>query len=385
MLFDQKTYDDLIVFRHELHQFPEVSGDEKETSSRVATFLEQFEPDQLVRNLGGHGLAAVYKGLAEGPTVLIRCELDGLPIEETGTAPYKSTISGKGHLCGHDGHMTMVAGIASLLHRTRPTKGRVILMFQPAEETGAGAKAVIEDPAFSNLKPDYAFSLHNLPGRPLHEVGLKSGPFNCASQGLWVTLEGKTSHASHPEDGRSPANAMCELVTKLADIPKSPELTDNFSLVTVVHARLGEEAFGITPGAAKVMVTLRSETDEVMAQLQAISEGFIKEIGDRHTLETNFGYEDIFAASVNDDEATDLLRAALSGEKVGMGEMPGPMRWSEDFGQFSRVSKSAMFTLGSGVHQPQLHNPDFDFPDELIETGTKIFHRVIRNILGPSN
>lgn len=385
MLLDQETLDKLVSFRRELHQFPEVSGEELKTSTRVESFLKQYAPDDIIHSLGGHGLAAVYNGLKTGPTVLIRCELDGLPIQETGEASYKSAIEGKGHLCGHDGHMVMVAGLAALLNRTRPAKGRVVLLFQPAEETGAGAKAVIADPAFVDIKPDYAFSLHNLPGQPLHEVGLKSGPFNCASQGLWITLEGKTSHASHPENGCSPANAMCELVTKMTELPHSSALSNDFSLVTVVHARLGEEAFGISPGFAKVMVTLRSQTDDIMTKLREKSETLINEIAQRHQLKVNFGYEDIFAASVNNPEATEILQQALTDESITQSEMLSPMRWSEDFGQFGLVSNSAMFTLGSGTNQPQLHNPDFDFPDELIETGTKIFHRVIRNILGPRN
>ncbi|WP_085904461.1 amidohydrolase [Kiloniella majae] len=385
MLLDQKTLDKLVSLRHELHRYPEISGEERETSDRIASFLEQYDPDKIIRNLGGYGLAAIYNGREAGPTVLIRCELDGLPITETGNLPYQSTHQGKGHLCGHDGHMTMIAGLATLLHRTRPVKGRVILLFQPAEETGAGAKAVINDPEFSRLTPDYSFSLHNLPGQALHKVGIKEGPFNCASQGLWITLEGKTSHASHPEDGISPATAMCDLITAFKELPNASEFADNFALVTIVHARLGEEAFGITPGFAKVMVTLRSQTDKVMSLLQEKSDALINDVAKKYRLKTTFGYEDIFAASVNAPEATELLETAFADENITRDEMPAPMRWSEDFGQFGKISNSAMFTMGSGLNQSQLHNPDFDFPDELIETGTKIFHRVIRNILGPRN
>ncbi len=385
MLLDNDTHAKLVSLRQELHRHPELSGCEQKTSDRIAAFLEDYTPDELHRNLGGYGLAAVYKGKSPGPCVLIRCELDALPIEELGTAPYRSEIPGKGHLCGHDGHMTIVAGLAMLLQRTRPARGRVILLFQPAEETGAGAKAVIEDPAFAILKPDYAFALHNLPGMALHHVGLKPGAFNCASQGLWITLNGKTSHASNPEDGRSPALAMCELITAFAQLPQDRDFDREFALVTVVHARLGEEAFGIAPGFAKLMVTLRSENDQVMGLLQEKSEELVKQIGQRHNLETALGYEDIFTASTNNPDASEQLLKAFKAEEITLHTMTAPMRWSEDFGQFGHISKSAMFTLGSGLSQPQLHNPDFDFPDDLIETGTRIFHRVIRNILGPSN
>ncbi|WP_120496452.1 amidohydrolase [Kiloniella sp. EL199] len=385
MLLDQKTLDKLISFRRELHRYPEISGKEKKTSDLVSCFLEQYDPDETIRNLGGYGLAAIYNGKEDGPTVLIRCELDGLPITETNDLPYQATHQGKGHLCGHDGHMAMVAGLATLLHRTRPAKGRAILLFQPAEETGAGAKAVINDPKFSRLTPDYSFSLHNLPGQALHKVGIKEGPFNCASQGLWITLEGKTSHASHPEDGTSPASAMCDLITAFTELPNTPDFTNDFALVTIVHARLGEEAFGITPGFAKVMVTLRSETNNVMSLLQKKSEALINDAAKKYDLNAAYGYEDVFADSVNAPEATEILTSAFTDENITCEKMATPMRWSEDFGQFGTISNSAMFTLGSGLNQPQLHNPDFDFPDVLIETGTKVFHRVIRNILGPNN
>ena len=130
-----KFKDALVSLRRQLHEFPEVAHQEGDTSNRIADFLNHFEPDKLIRNLGGHGLAALYEGKTEGPAVMIRCELDGLPIGEETTVSYRSRNAGKGHLCGHDGHMTMVAGLAPLLSASRPAKGRVILLFQPAEET----------------------------------------------------------------------------------------------------------------------------------------------------------------------------------------------------------------------------------------------------------
>ena len=127
--------DDLVALRHALHQAPEVSGEEVRTAERVAAELTTLGADRLWRGLGGHGVAAEFTGAEPGPTVLLRCELDGLPIREISDLPYQSTIPGKGHLCGHDGHMVSILGVAMRL-ATRPQKGRVILLFQPAEETG---------------------------------------------------------------------------------------------------------------------------------------------------------------------------------------------------------------------------------------------------------
>ena len=145
---------DLTAFRQELHRFPEVSRQEQATAARIVQALAPLQPDQLVTGLGGHGVAAVFNGLAEGPTVLFRAELDALPITELSDAAYRSTIPGKGHLCGHDGHMTLLIGLGRLIARKRPARGRVVLMFQPAEEDGSGAAAVVADPGFAALRPD---------------------------------------------------------------------------------------------------------------------------------------------------------------------------------------------------------------------------------------
>ncbi|MDP3379657.1 MAG: M20/M25/M40 family metallo-hydrolase, partial [Brevundimonas sp.] len=185
---------ELTDWRRELHRFPEVSRDEAGTAARVVAALGALGPDQVLTGLGGHGVAAVFTGRDPGPTVLFRAELDALPIEELSDAPHRSTIPGKGHLCGHEGHMTLLMGLGRLLARNRPARGRVVLLFQPAEEDGSGAAAVVADPAFAAIKPDWAFAIHNLPGLPLGHGALSAGVVNCASLGLKTTLTGKTAH-----------------------------------------------------------------------------------------------------------------------------------------------------------------------------------------------
>ena len=167
----------LTQVRQSLHQRPEISGEEKHTAARIVQELTQAGADQIWENLGGYGVAAAFSGTEPGPTILFRCELDALPIPEISTLSYCSEIEGKGHLCGHDGHMCIVLGVALGL-ANRPTKGRVILLFQPAEETGFGAQAVVNDPRWPEIRPDYAFAYHNVPGRPLAEIGVHGGPAN---------------------------------------------------------------------------------------------------------------------------------------------------------------------------------------------------------------
>ncbi|HWL46162.1 MAG TPA: amidohydrolase [Sphingomonadaceae bacterium] len=373
---------DLVEFRHELHRYPEISGQERETAQRVAAFLQPMQPDELITGLGGHGIAAVFQGAEPGPTVLFRCELDALPIEELSDLPYKSTISGRGHLCGHDGHMATLAGLALGLARQRPASGRGILLFQPAEETGAGAAAVIADPKFASLRPDVSFALHNAPGQPLGTVGLVEGPVNCASRGIRIALGGKTAHASLPQSGLSPMPAIAQLMPALSRLGGGDITDTDFAMVTVTHCRMGEPTFGVAPGYAEVWATLRTLTDARMTWLCAEAEKLAHTTAEPFGLTVGIAYDDIFLQCENAPEAVAHLRDALDAEGIPHGRGNLPMRGSEDFGRFGAHAPAAMFFLGSGENHPRLHNPDYDFPDALIGIGARVFMRVARNILG---
>lgn len=373
----------LVALRHELHRHPELSGQEVETASRIATALGDTRPDQILTGLGGHGVAAFYTSGTDGPTVLLRCELDALPIEELSEAPYRSTIPGKGHLCGHDGHMAMLMGVARHLSRNRPLSGRVILLFQPAEEDGSGAAKVLGDPNFSALSIDYALSLHNMPGIPLGHVALQEGPANCASCGLEIHFSGRTAHASQPETGVSPTSAIAALIPALQALcHPAPDDPADFALATVTHIRLGEPAFGVAPGEGTLWVTLRGLTDAGMERLCQEAEAAVKNLANAHGVKVTLAYQDHFRACTNDPQATAVLDRAIA--RLGLTKEDGhlPMRASEDFGRFADLSKSAMFLLGSGTETPALHNPDYDFPDALIPVGTSVFMAAIDNLLG---
>ena len=373
---------DLINFRHELHRHPEISGEEEETARRVADFLAPLKPDRILTRLGGHGIAAVFEATEPGPALLFRSEIDALPIEEKTKLPHASTIAGKGHLCGHDGHSTIMLALGLGLSRARPKRGRAVLLFQPAEENGAGAAAVIADPRFSEIRPDLAFSLHNLPGLALGHVALTDGPVNCASRGLKIKLSGKTAHASQPETGLSPMTAMASLMPALTALSRSAPPDRGFRLATVTHAALGERAFGIAPGDGEIWVTLRTLVDDRMAELCAEAEALARTIAKAEKLGLEIAYDDIFLHCENAPEAVAHLARALDAEGIGHDRGNLPMRASEDFGRFRAVAPSAMFFLGSGENHPALHNPDYDFPDELIAIGARVFMRVVRDILG---
>ena len=171
---------ELVTFRRHLHRRPELSGEEEWTAAEIRQALERLQPDKVLGGLGGHGVAAVFAGAESGPTVLFRAELDALPITEASGAAWQSETEGKGHLCGHDGHMAMLLGFGRLLARRPVRRGRVVLMFQPAEEDGSGARAVVADPRYAAITPDWAFAIHNEPGLPFGHVATRAGLMNCA-------------------------------------------------------------------------------------------------------------------------------------------------------------------------------------------------------------
>jgi amidohydrolase len=373
--------DYLTRLRHDLHRAPELSGEEAVTAQGITAELTALAPDRIWTGLGGHGVAAEFKGHAPGPTVMLRCELDGLPIHEQSDLPYKSQVDGKGHLCGHDGHMASMVGVAMAL-AARPASGRVILLFQPAEETGAGAKAVIDDARWPDIRPDYAFAYHNVPGRPLGEIGLRPGPGNCASRGMQILLTGKSSHAAAPEDGVSPAGTMARLMQSLGALGHGTIDADDFALSTLTYAKLGEPSFGIAPADGELRVTLRTMTNDRMDSLIADALAHIE--AEKGPLKVEVQWHDVFRSVVNDPDATSIARDVAADLGFAIKDMATPMRWSEDFGRIGDDgAKAAMLYIGSGENQPQLHNPDYDFPDALLPIVTDQFCGILARLLGP--
>lgn len=371
----------IIELRHELHKFPELSDNEFLTSERIANFLSGYKNTELIRGIGGNGIACIIKGKADGPSVLFRADLDALPIDEMNDIEYKSTEKGIAHKCGHDGHMAIIAGLADLFSKNPPERGQVVLFFQPSEENGQGAYRVINDAKFKMIKVDYAFALHNLPGFPKGNIILSDETFAAASKGMIIKLTGKTSHAGEPENGNSPAVAMADIIKQLNDLPNKKGLFSDFTLLTVIHARLGEVAFGTTPGYAEVMSTLRTYTNEDMHKLTLACEDIAKENAQKSNLKLEIEYVEEFPATVNDQEMVQCIERASGKAGIEYQYLKNPFRWSEDFAHFTRKFKGALFGLGSGTDHPQLHNPDYDFPDEIIKNGVNVFFEIYNQII----
>lgn len=381
MTLDSNSISKLIDFRKELHQNPELSGQEIQTSKRIANFLTGTNPSDIITGLGGNGLAIIYDSEKPGPCVLIRADMDALPIQESNDFGYRSHRDGVAHLCGHDGHSTILAGVGLSLAENPIKKGKVILLFQPAEETGQGAAAVISDPKFTKIKPDYAFALHNLPGFERGEIFVREGTFASASTGLIAHLKGLSSHAAHPEDGRNPDRALAQMILGLNYIASHPDDFDDFTLLTVIHAKLGEVAFGTTPGSATLMATLRTYLNSDMKKLKTEVESTIRNVSKEHKLKCDIEYTEEFPATINSSECSAVLHKAANRLNIHVNRLESPFRWSEDFGHFTQLCKSTLFGVGSGKNHPQLHNEDYDFPDDIIEPSVKLFVEIVNQLL----
>lgn len=373
---------DLIAFRKNLHRHPELSREEVQTARIIADTLKRLNPTEIITDLGGNGVAGVFDTGREGPTVMLRADLDALPITEENDLEYKSENPGVAHKCGHDGHMSILIGVAERLSEIlSELKGRIVLLFQPAEEIAYGAKAVLEDEKFQRVEPDFVFGLHNLPGFPKGSVILRNREFASASQGLIVRLKGKTSHAGEPQHGLNPVLAMTSAIHGLMAIPSMSTPLERSALVTIIHARLGEVAFGTSPGYAEVMATFRSHRNEEMKVMEKKAEELVKGIAATYGLEHSTEWVEKFPAVCNNDECVEIVAQAANDTGADIIRPEFPFSWTEDFSYYLQRYKGAFFGLGAGVDHPQLHNPSYDFPDDIIPRGIEIYVNIIKFLL----
>ncbi len=368
--------------RHHLHKHPELSGKEYKTAEHILQFFKKYEPTEILDKLGsGTGIVAIWDSGKQGKTVLFRTELDALPIEEANTdLDYCSSTKGVSHKCGHDGHATMVAGLAPFLQQ-KQFRGKVGLLFQPAEETGEGAIALINDERFKAVQPDYIFGLHNLPGCPKAVVHLQNESVCPASCGMKIILEGLSSHAAEPEKAITPSACIVSLLQSVLQLPSQLQ-TKALSIVTATHVSMGEATFGITPGQAVVHFTLRAFHEGDMKKLIASAEQLVRDAAAKDGLKYNITYHDGFPVTYNHPEAFDLMKKAAELSAMKMIVKEEPFRWSEDFGHYAKLCKIGFFGLGSGEEIPNLHNPSYDFPDDIIPYGMKMYQKIIELING---
>lgn len=373
-----KTYaDELTALRRDLHAHPELGFEEVRTSGIVADLLEGYGIE-VHRGIGGTGVVGVLKGRgAGGRRIGLRADMDALPIEEETNLPYRSTIPGKMHACGHDGHTTMLVGAARYLAETRDFDGTAIFVFQPAEEGHGGARAMLADGLFEKFPCDEIYGLHNQPSGPHGAIGLRPGPIMAAADFFDIRVQGRGIHAAQPHKGIDPivivtglAQAMQSIVSRNADPLKSIVLS-----ITRLNAG---SAYNVVPESAEMAGTIRTFDRDLRAlaarRIRELAAGFAAAYGAEITVEI----QDVFSVLENAPEQTRAaaeIAAELFGEAQVNTSAP-PRMGSEDFADMALKVPAAYAWLGSNPG-PGLHNASYNFDDTIIPIGSAYLARLV--------
>ena len=368
-------------FRHELHQHPELSGCEKETIQRIRQFLASHTSLEIFNREGW--LYAVKKGSdPDAGSIAFRADMDALPIQEERSdiadslsnivnTTYASVNPGVSHKCGHDGHCAALCALALKLDAADIRK-TVYFIFQPAEEIGGGGKRCAELIREKQISEVYAF--HNLSGWPEGGILYRQGLTQPASEGLTILFQGKTSHASAPEDGINPAEAIAR--TALFAQSEAAKLHRGMVLCTIVGMTAGTGNFGISAGEGSLKLTLRAEYEEEMQELETAVLSFAEEQARQTGLHIAHETADYFPETRNSEAGIRRVLQAAEKLKIPAREMPSLWRASEDFGYYLKECDGAMFYIGSGEDWPALHTKEYDFNDNLLETAAAVFFKL---------
>jgi len=367
---------ELTAFRRDLHAHPELGMAEFRTAEKVASALEALGIE-VHRGVGGTGVVGVLRNGSGNRAIGLRADMDALPMEELNDVPYRSTVKGAMHACGHDGHTTMLLGAAKYLAETRNFDGIVHFIFQPGEEGCGGALAMLEDGLFERFPCDAIYGMHNRPGMPLGEYAINSGPTAAGGAFFDITITGKGSHGARPEVSIDPVLAACHVTTALQSIV-SRNLSPRDAAVVSVTKVVGGDAYNVIPETAVISGTARFFAREVSAQieegLKRVAEGVAAGFGASASLD----YRLIFAPTINDAEQTEAYAAAaveLVGDtKVARDKPPG--MGSEDFSFMMERVPGAYIHVGNG-DGAMPHNPRYQFNDEAIPYGAALYARVV--------
>jgi amidohydrolase len=368
---------DLTYVRREYHRLPELSKSETATALTVLSQLSLLNPTNVICGIGGTGIVAEFDSGVAGPSVLFRAELDALLITEINSFPHKSCNDCVSHKCGHDGHMASVMGVARLVASNMPKRGKVYVLFQPAEETGSGAEAMLTDPKMDAIRPDYVFAYHNVPGHPMGQVILRHGAVTASVRSVIIKFFGKTSHAAEPEFGINPATTIAHLVNTFTMLSNNDVFRDDFCVITPVHINVGEVAYGVSAGYGELHLTIRTWTENEMTKLVSTMLTAVEETATANKLRHEVEWVEIFVANENASRAVEMLLESSERSRLPQVFAAHPFKWGEDFGRFTAKYPGAFFCIGAGTDSPALHNPDYDFPDEILSVALKMFTGVL--------
>lgn len=365
--------EELTAIRHYLHLHPEVSQHENNTQEYLLGLLEKLDTDSIQKT-ANTGILVIFKGQSPGKNILFRADIDALPIQETITTVYKSVTDGVSHKCGHDGHSTILYGVAKHFSANRPQQGNVYLLFQPAEENGWGARNVVADGFLNKLDIDFVFALHNLPGFPMHTIICKTGSFTSSVVSIAVYFKGYTAHAAEPWNGRNPAAAMSRYMLRALEL--NNEDKPAYVTVTPVHTQMGEKAYGISAGEGEVHLTVRADSNERLDNALEQLKQFATQESEKELLEVSFELIEPFESNQNNADAVAIINKAAISNNVVYEDIKEGFRFGEDFGIFTNIWPGAMFGVGSGKDCYPLHHPAYDYPDEITDTGIKMFIQI---------
>ena len=378
--FSQQKMTTATEFRKHIHANPELSTFEKNTSDYIVSELKKLGITKIHQGFSMHSILVEIDGNEAGPTILFRCELDALPIQEENDFVYNSTKAGVSHKCGHDGHAATMFRFAQKLMENPLKKGKILLFFQSAEEIGAGAKDAIESGIFKQFKIDYTFAYHNFAGFPMGTIIVKNGLFTpCVESGVFELI-GKTSHAAEPSKGLNPALAIAEILQYFDSLNNPDKASNDFFVATPIHLEMGEKAYGTSAGKATIGYTFRTWENE---KFDSMKDKIIQKVGEvskKYKLEFSSKWFETFNANNNNGIAYTEIKTAAKKQKFEILDLEKPFEFGEDFGLFTKKYKGAMFGIGSGINQPPLHSSTFDFPDELLEIGSTMFYQIAEQI-----
>jgi len=375
---------ELAEWRQDLHRHPELGYNEHRTAAKVAERLGAFGFDAVETGIGGTGVLGVLHGRngPGGAAILLRADMDALPIMETTGADYASTNPGVMHACGHDGHTTMLLGAAKHLAATRNFDGTVYFCFQPAEEGGAGAKAMLDDGLLQRYRPRAVYGMHNWPGLPVGEFAVKDGPVLAATGMFTVTVTGKGGHGAEPHAARDPIVAAAHLVTGLQSIVARVVDPQQPAVLSVTAFNAGS-TFNVIPGEAVLKGTIRAFDEGVKALIIAEMDRICAQTAGAFAVAVEIDRGTVaYPPTINDkaqaDVAEAVMREVFGDEAVHRGH--APTMAGEDFAYFSRAVPGAYVFIGNGGSAP-LHNAGYDFNDAAAPLGVAYWARLVEKAL----
>lgn len=375
---------DIQAWRRDIHSHPELLYDVHRTAAFVADRLREFGCDEVATGLGKTGVVGVIKGRKPGngdvKVLGLRADMDALPIEEITGLPYASKTPGMMHACGHDGHTAMLLGAARYLAETRNFAGEVAVIFQPAEEGGAGADAMIKDGLIERFKIDQVYGMHNGPGLPVGAFAIRQGALMASTDAVDITIEGHGGHAAKPHNCIDSLMVGAQLVTALQQIVSRSVDPLEAAVLSICEFHAGN-ARNVIPQSAVLRGTVRTLTPKVRELMEKRVREVVTGVAQMTGARIDLNYARGYPVVVNHPEQTEIaIRAAkeVAGD-ANVHEMP-PMMGGEDFAYMLEARPGAFIFVGNG-DSAGLHHPAYNFNDEAIVYGTSFFIKVVENTL----